>query len=67
MILIAMKPITILFDEKDIYYHVAGDIFRYLDLKSIERSHPELKNYIHNKRFILLRDFERVKEMYSDE
>lgn len=67
MILITMEPITIFSDEKDIYYHVADDIFRYLDLESIEHSHPELKDYIHNRRFILQRDFERAKEMYSDE
>ena len=63
MNLMEMESITILFNETEIYYHVTDDIFHYMNLKSIEHFHPELKDYIHNKRFILQRDFERAKEM----
>lgn len=45
-----------------LFFHVMGDNTRYFDLTSLERSHPELSNFINENRYDLERNLLQRRE-----
>ena len=60
-----MEKISVCISGDEVYFHVLGDNFRYMDMDLLAHRHPELSDELRSRRLDLNREMFVMKERYG--